>query len=79
MYDRAVIPAPYGMDTSLDIVTPLVRSRGTVHYYTFKQDGEIPGLIDEFAKKGLETVLWRRCGNVAPGVHRLVFDLVKLG
>lgn len=77
-YDRVVIPAPYGMDTSLDIVTPLVRYQGKVHYYTFRRDGEIPGLIGSFRKKGLETVLWRRCGNVAPGVCRLVFDLVKL-
>jgi tRNA (guanine37-N1)-methyltransferase len=49
-----------------------------IHFYTFKKDAQIPGLIVSFRGKGLETVRWRRCGNVAPGVHRFVLDLVKV-
>ena len=77
LYDRAVIPAPYGMDSIIDIVSPVVRNHGMIHVYTFKKDAQIPGLIGLFQGKGLETVRWRRCGNVAPGVCRFVFDLVK--
>ena len=66
-YDRAVIPAPYGMDGIVDIVSPVVRNRGMIHLYTFKKDAQIPGLIVSFLGKSLETVRWRRCGNVAPG------------
>jgi tRNA (guanine37-N1)-methyltransferase len=78
LYDRAVIPTPYGMDDILDSIYPAVRNRGMIHFYTFKKSAQILGLIESFREKGLETARWRRCGNVAPGVHRLVFDLVKL-
>jgi tRNA (guanine37-N1)-methyltransferase len=78
MYDRAVIPAPYGMDRILGTVYPVVRSHGVIHFYTFRKDAEIPGLIASFLAKGLKTARWQRCGNVAPGVCRFVFDLVKM-
>jgi len=78
LYDRAVIPAPYGMDGIVDIVFPVVRNHGMIHFYTFKKDSQIPGIIGSFRGKGLETVLWRRCGNVAPGVCRFVFDVMKV-
>jgi tRNA (guanine37-N1)-methyltransferase len=78
LYDRAVIPAPYGMDRIVDIVSPVVRSHGMIHFYTFKKDAQVPALIGSFQAKGLETVRWRRCGNVAPGVCRFVFDFVKV-
>jgi len=77
IYDRAVIPAPYGMDSILSVVIPLVRAGGIIHFYTFKKDREIADLISSFMTGGLETVYWHRCGSVAPGVYRVVFDLVK--
>ena len=76
-FDRAILPAPYGMDSIVDTVVPFVRNGAPIHFYTFKKHEQIPGLISSFQDKGLETVMWRRCGNVAPGVCRFVFDLKK--
>jgi tRNA (guanine37-N1)-methyltransferase len=76
-FDRAVVPTPYGRDEILDSITPIVKPGGTIHFYTFKKRHQIEGLIREFEEKGLEVEFHRRCGNVAPGVSRWVFDLVK--
>lgn len=76
-FDRAIVPTPYGMDSYLASVSQLVKKGGMVHFYTFKLESQIQGLIDEYERMGLETVFYRRCGNVAPCVSRWVFDLLK--
>lgn len=77
-FDRAIVPTPYGMDHFLVEITKLVRKEGHIHFYTFKAESQIPGLIDEYKKIGLEVELYRRAGNVAPGISRWVFDLRKI-
>jgi tRNA (guanine37-N1)-methyltransferase len=76
-FDRTIIPTPYGMDQVLDILSPLVKKGGTIHFYTFKKKHQIDGLIAKYENAGLEVEFYRSCGNVAPGVCRWVFDLVK--
>lgn len=76
-FDRAIIPTPYGMDHFLYDMSGLVRQGGSIHFYTFKKPHQIPGLVEEYGRNGLEVVFYRRCGNVAPGVSRWVFDLIK--
>ena len=76
-FDRAIVPTPYGMDHFLGEISKLVRKGGYIHFYTFKAESQIPGLIDEYKKMGLEVELYRRTGNVAPGISRWVFDLKK--
>ncbi|NYT01398.1 MAG: class I SAM-dependent methyltransferase family protein, partial [Methanosarcinales archaeon] len=76
-FDRAIIPTPYGQDLILPAIYPLVRTGGTIYFYTFKKKFQIQGLVREFWDMGLKTVFFRRCGNVAPGVSRYAFDLVK--
>jgi tRNA (guanine37-N1)-methyltransferase len=78
-FDRAICPTPYGMDEILDVLTLLVREEGMFHFYTFKKEQQVAGLLNEFEKKGLESRFHRRCGYVAPGVGRYVFDLQKTG
>jgi len=75
-FDRMIIPAPYGMDGILDLLSPLVEQGGMIHLYTFKTKNEIPPLIEEYAQKGFDLTYYNSCGNVAPGVSRFVFDLV---
>ncbi|QYZ78623.1 hypothetical protein E2N92_03885 [Methanofollis formosanus] len=58
-------------------VVPLVRADGIVHFYTFKKPKEIAGLSGSFREMRLEIRSYRRCGNVAQGVSRWVFDLVR--
>ncbi len=76
-FDRAIVPTPYGMDHFLGEVSKLVRKGGYIHFYTFKAESQIRGLIDEYEKMGLEIEFYRRTGNVAPGISRWVFDLIK--
>lgn len=75
--DRIVIPTPYGMDDILETAIGMVNNGGTLHFYTFKKKHQIEGLIGQYEHMGLEVILNRRCGNVAPGVSRWVFDLRK--
>ncbi len=77
-FHRAIIPTPYGMDKFLDIVTEVIRPGGMIHFYTFKKQHQIEGLIGDYEKKGLKVLNYRRCGNVAPGVSRWVFDMIKM-
>jgi len=77
-FDRAIVPTPYGMDHFLGEVSGNVKKGGHIHFYTFKTESQIPGLIEEYGKMGFEVELYRRCGNVAPGVSRWVFDLLKI-
>ncbi|MDE4908286.1 RsmD family RNA methyltransferase [Methanogenium marinum] len=74
-YDRAIVPTPYGMNTVLDEVIPLVRRGGIIHFYTFAVPEETDILAAKFRGMGCVVGGMRRCGNVAPGVSRWVFDL----
>ncbi len=76
-FHRAVIPAPYAADGILETVLPLVKSRGCLHFYTFKKLHQIEPLKKSYEDLGLEVMQVHSCGNVAPGVCRWVFDLVK--
>jgi tRNA (guanine37-N1)-methyltransferase len=76
-YDRAVVPAPYGQDSALEILAPTVRTGGTIHFYTFKKRHEIPALKEKYEADGFTVLSHRRCGNVAPGVSRWAFDLTR--
>jgi len=75
-FDRAIIPTPYGMDAIFDIITPRVKPGGMIHFYTFCNPGQSDALGKEFAYRGFELVLKRRCGNIAPGISRWVYDLI---
>jgi len=76
-FDRAIIPTPYGMDAIFEVIAPRVKRGGMIHFYTFKNRHQADALIAEFGQKGFEVIIQRRCGNVAPGVSRWVYDLVK--
>lgn len=76
-FDRAIVPTPYGMDHFLGKVSELIKKGGYIHFYTFKTEPQLPELIEEYKKMGLEVEFYRRTGNVAPGVSRWVFDLIK--
>lgn len=76
-FDRAIVPTPYGMDHSLIGVSKFVKKGGYIHFYTFKAESQIPDLIEKYEKMGLEVESYRRRGNVAPGIGRWVFDMIK--
>ena len=76
-FDRAIIPTPYGMDRIFEVIAPKVKSGGMIHFYTFKNRNQAEAMVGEFRQKRYEVVLRRSCGNIAPGVNRWVFDLLK--
>ena len=47
-----------------------------IHFYTFCNQGQSVVLGEEFAHQGFEVVMKKRCGNVAPGISRWVYDLI---
>ncbi|HWR24816.1 MAG TPA: class I SAM-dependent methyltransferase family protein [Methanosarcina sp.] len=76
-FDRAIVPTPYGMDHFLGGISKLVKRGGYIHFYTFKAEAQLPGIIKEYEKMGFEVEFYRRSGNIAPGISRWVFDLIK--
>jgi tRNA (guanine37-N1)-methyltransferase len=54
-----------------------VKSKGRLHFYTFKKRHQIEPLKKSYEDLGLEVMQARSCGNVAPAVCRWVFDLAK--
>jgi len=77
VFDRLIIPTPYGMDAIFDVLTPLLKSGGMIHFYTFCNRNQADAKGEEFKGRGFDLVVQRRCGNVAPAVSRWVFDLKK--
>lgn len=76
-FDRAIIPTPYGMDAIFDVITPWVKPGGMIHFYTFCNKDQADHRGEEFARSGFDCIVQRRCGNVAPGISRWVYDLRK--
>lgn len=76
-FDRIILPTPYGADHFLTLAAKHLRPGGALHFFTFKTQREIPGLIRWFETIGLHPCSHRRCGSVAAGVYRYVFDLVQ--
>ena len=76
-FDRVVIPTPYGMDKFLEIALPMAKEGGMLHFYTFKKPCQIEELKRSYEDMGLVVVNCRSCGNVAPGVCRWAFDMLK--
>lgn len=76
-FDRVVVPTPYGMDRIIKTALQMVKAGGWLHFYTFKKRHQILELQKSYEDLGLEVRQRRRCGNVAPGVGRWVFDMVR--
>ncbi|RPI39470.1 MAG: class I SAM-dependent methyltransferase family protein [Methanoregulaceae archaeon] len=77
VFDRLIIPAPYGLDHALETFLPVLSENGMVHFYTFKAKEQIPDLIRGFEQEGLMVRYSAPCGNVARGVSRWVFDMAR--
>ncbi len=76
-FDRIILPIPYGMDHIIEDMSKMVKKTGTMHFYTFKKQYQIHDLIQKYSDMGFNVAFYRKSGNVAPGVSRWVFDLVK--
>jgi tRNA (guanine37-N1)-methyltransferase len=70
-FDRVIMNFPSKAKDYLDVALASVKKGGTVHFYTFEKDDR--------AKFGNEVKVISRnpCGDIAPGVFRVCYDLVK--
>ncbi|RNI15859.1 class I SAM-dependent methyltransferase family protein [Methanohalophilus sp. RSK] len=76
-FDRLIVPTPYGQDHFFSLLSPLLKEGGMMHFYTFQVAEDIEKSKQAFQDAGYEIIGLRRCGNVARGVSRWVFDLKK--
>ncbi|HXX56015.1 MAG TPA: RsmD family RNA methyltransferase [Methanoregula sp.] len=74
-FDRIIIPTPYGMDAILPVLSRFLAPGGMIHFYTFRNRRQVPGILAAFAENGFSVTYYRSCGNVAPGISRWVFDI----
>ncbi len=79
VFDRIIIPAPYGLEPArvLSAYLPVTIPGGSLHLYTFMADNEIPAFSGILAAAGLTIRSTSSCGNVAPGIRRRVFEMVR--
>ena len=76
-----VMPLPKTGEKFLDIALDVVKDKGIVHYYAFLGDDffekEKKRLVEVCKKLGKKCNIlnWQTCGNFAPGVFRVVYDL----
>jgi tRNA (guanine37-N1)-methyltransferase len=74
-FHRIIMPTPYNHDHYLPVAVKHLRPGGIIHFYTFKPAREVASLKDWFNAHHLRLLYQRRCGSVAPGIYRYVFDL----
>lgn len=80
-FDRIVMPSPYLKPEErfryLDLAMPHVKREGTIHSYFFAAREEIPGLGEKLMERypSARVLRVKKCGNYAPGVHRVAVDL----
>lgn len=77
-FDRVICPTPYGRDDVLPLVASRTKIGGIIHFYTFKNDRQAKELARRLPESGLDVLFAGRCGPVAPGVNRYVFDLCRI-
>ena len=80
-FDRVVMPLPKTGEEFLDVALKSVRDKGFVHLYGFlgeenfgSDKKRVVELCRKLGKK-CKVVDFRKCGNFAPGVFRVVYDL----
>ena len=84
-FDRIVMPLPKGAGSYLDLAFKYAESNGTVHFYDFLPEEDIPAAsikkITAAAKKlgkKVRIIKAVKCGQLAPRAYRVCVDF-KLG
>ncbi len=76
IFDRILMPLPKCADNFLDLI-PLISKKGTfLHFYSFGRDFSDTEKTIAERLPSARIMNARRCGDIAPGKFRLVFDVV---
>ncbi len=82
-FDRIVMPLPKGAEPFLGTALKAVKRKGTIHFYDFLDEEDIPKKTIkkiekacQKAKKKFKIKKIIKCGQLAPGAYRICVDLV---
>lgn len=81
-FDRIIMPSPYLKPEErfryLKLALPLAREYGVIHCYIFAARDEMANLEKMLMERfPVSVARVKKCGNYAPGVHRVAVDLLK--
>jgi len=85
-FGRIVMPLPKGGGDFLDLALSRIKKGGTIHFYDFLREEEIPDAaikkIEKACKeagKRFKVLHWNRCGSNAPRKYRVCVDFKAIG
>ena len=80
-FDRIAMPLPRSAEDFLDVALKAIKKKGTIHFYDFEEEKDLPNKAFEKiqkackkAKKRCKIILWRKCGQYGPRKFRVVAD-----
>ena len=77
-FDRIIMPLPKGAADYLDLALKHIKPRGTIHFYDFLPEEEIPAAainkIKNVSKKKIKVLKVVKCGQLAPRKYRVCID-----
>ena len=77
-FDRVLMPLPKSAEDFLDIALKHLKKGGTIHFYDFIHESEIPNTsIKKIEKhiKNFKLLQVTKCGKFAPGKYRICLDI----
>jgi tRNA (guanine37-N1)-methyltransferase len=76
-FDRILMPLPKSAEDFLGVALKLVKRNGTIHFYDFLEERDIPEkALEKIRKKVKKFEVLRvvKCGKYAPGKYRICVD-----
>ncbi|MBL7055630.1 hypothetical protein ISS07_01825 [Candidatus Woesearchaeota archaeon] len=79
-FDRILMPLPKGAERFLDITLKKIKEKGTIHLYTFSEEGKFDdtkkNIREECKKQGKKCRILKivKCGHYSPGTFRVCVD-----
>ena len=79
-FDRVLMPLPKNAENFLDLAIFSVKKKGTIHFYDFLHESEIPDEAIKKIKKHCKAKIlnWVRCGQYSPRKYRVCIDFQPL-
>jgi tRNA (guanine37-N1)-methyltransferase len=77
-FDRIIMPLPKNAGDFLDVAKAAANPGAVIHFYSFGRDFSEAEKLIEKKLPGAEILNKQKCGDIAPGKFRLVFDIKLL-
>ncbi len=73
-FDRIIMPLPKSAEEFLGSAKTKLKTKGTIHLYTFANENDFKKIKSEY-KKSFKSVKLTKAGHYAPGIFRVCLDL----